>query len=271
MTQRFYPFDAGPGANVTEDQWREMARHWLSTGVVAGERENLRVFADSSGLLVKVRPGVAYVRGHFYDSDAEEVLPISEADPANPRRDRVVLRADFVANTIVLAVLQGAPATTPAPPVLTQSTSRWETPVAIVDVPAGAATIAAANVVDERRYSGRVPSGGTAAQVATRQADGTIAWITGVSAMVDSSPTTPPDFYPLGNSTAFWAVGLAGAPNSTSSFTVQTTKHSSISLFQIVIERALTPKGNEKFYFRIGRAQASPEWAPWQLVSATAV
>ncbi|MES2405559.1 MAG: hypothetical protein V4567_14660, partial [Pseudomonadota bacterium] len=44
----------------------------------------------------------------------------------NPRIDRVVLRADFVNNNIVLDVLQGTPAVSPAAPALTQNTSIWE-------------------------------------------------------------------------------------------------------------------------------------------------
>lgn len=153
MTQTYFPFDAGNGANVTEDQWRKMARHWLGTGVLAGEDNEAEVYADSSGMQVKVRTGKAWIRGHYWESDAEETLSISAADATNDRIDRVILRVDFSANTIALAVLTGTPAASPSAPSLTQNTSQWEISLAQVAVAAAASTIAAGDVTDERTFA----------------------------------------------------------------------------------------------------------------------
>lgn len=146
----YFPFDAGNGANITEDQWRKMARFWLPTGPISDEDNELEVFADSTGMQVKVRTGKAWIRGHYGESTAEKTLSVAAADGSNDRIDRAVLRADFTANTITLVVLEGTPATTPAAPSLMQSASRWEISLAQVAVGTSVSTIDAGDVTDER-------------------------------------------------------------------------------------------------------------------------
>lgn len=154
MTQQSFPFNTGPGASVNEAQWQLMGRLWLSTGVASGYLGALATFADSTGMQVKVPSGVAWVQGFYYQDDQQETLPIAPADPANARIDRVILRLDLVANTISLLVKQGVAGAAPQPPALTQTTGgTWEVSLAKVTVPAGAATIAAANVADERPFA----------------------------------------------------------------------------------------------------------------------
>jgi hypothetical protein len=156
LAQTYFPFDSGAGANVTEAQWQKMAQHWLNTGVIRGVLNNLQVYADSTGMQVKVKSGAAWIKGHYFESDAEEILPIGTANPTNPRIDRIIVKLDWTNNNIQLAVLQGTPSASPTPPALTQNTSRWEIPLAQVYVSAGATTIDSLNVTDERIYA--VPS-----------------------------------------------------------------------------------------------------------------
>lgn len=153
MGQTYFPFDSGQGANTTENQWGLMAQNWLATGVLKGKLNELSVYADSTGMQAKVKTGQAWVQGYFYQSDAEVVLPITTADPTNPRIDRVIVRVDWTANTIQLAVLQGVPAVSPSAPALTQNSTIWEISLAQVRVNATVTTIAAVNVTDERTFS----------------------------------------------------------------------------------------------------------------------
>jgi hypothetical protein len=147
MVQRSFPFD---NSSVTELDWSKMASNWMETGVIHGELNQLQVFADSTGMQVKVKSGAAWIQGHYFESDAEETLAIGAADASNPRIDRVIARLDWAANTIQLAVLQGTPATSPVAPALTENTARWEIPLAKITVNAGAVTIASGNITDER-------------------------------------------------------------------------------------------------------------------------
>lgn len=149
MAQRAFPLPSSPIQNT--ENWSKAGRIWAETGVVKGQLNTLSAFADSTGMQVKINTGAAWIKGHYFESDAVEVLPINSADSVNPRIDRIIVRLDWVAGTAQLAILQGAPAVTPSAPALTQNTSRWEIPIAQVRVNAGVTTIAAGNVTDERR------------------------------------------------------------------------------------------------------------------------
>lgn len=175
MVKSYYPFDSGAGANVQEAQWAEMAEWWLGSGVVEGELDDLEVFADASGMLVKVRAGKFWSKGHYFKSTAEESLVIGAADGANDRIDRVVVRVDWSGNTVDLAVLQGTPAGSPSAPALTQSATTWEISLAQVLVEAAVVTIAADKVTDERTYaSATLATGGVAtAKLAADSVDDT--------------------------------------------------------------------------------------------------
>jgi hypothetical protein len=151
MAQTYYPLAKSP--ILTPQQWSKMAQNWLGTGVIKGQLNELAVYADSTGMQVKIKSGQAYIKGHFFESDVEEVLPISAADVANPRIDRIIVRIDWVADTMQLAVLQGVPAVSPVGPALTKNDARWEIPLAYIYVNSGAATIAAGNVYDERIFT----------------------------------------------------------------------------------------------------------------------
>lgn len=160
MAQTYFPFDSGQGANITENLWTKMAQHWLSTGVIRSVLSELQVYGDSTGMQAKVRTGAAWIKGHYYESDTEETLAIGAADSINPRIDRVIIRLDWTANTVQLAVLQGVAAVSPVAPALTQNSSRWEISLAQVRVNANVTTIAAGNVTDERPMASAIKSSG---------------------------------------------------------------------------------------------------------------
>ena len=160
MTQRALPFDGGIGYD--EDDWRTMFENILTSGVLRGSLDELEVFGDSTGMNVKVPSGKAWIRGHTYISDAQETLPIANAHATNPRIDRIVLRLDTAANSLILQVLEGAPGVAPAAPPLTQTDATYEISLAQVRVEAAAATIAANKVTTERLFAeppGASPAG----------------------------------------------------------------------------------------------------------------
>ncbi|MGW2541547.1 tail fiber domain-containing protein [Kitasatospora sp. NPDC001574] len=145
-----YPFD---GQAASESQFSYLFRELQDSGVAASaDSTALRVTADSTGMTVKVAPGFALVRGHAIQSTAVESLTIPAAD-ALSRIDRIVLRLDPAANSIVIAVVKGTPGS--GTPALTQTdTGIFEAPLATVAVFASSATIAAAQVTDARQFTG---------------------------------------------------------------------------------------------------------------------
>lgn len=160
----YFPFDAGTGANVTESQWRKMASLWFGTGVVDDALSLLNELAVSqraagANMSVDVATGQTWIRGEFGELTVATNLGISANATGNPRIDRVVLRADFVNNNIVVDVLTGTPAVSPVAPALTQNTSMWEISLAAIAVAAGAVSIVTANITDERTIVSRAAAG----------------------------------------------------------------------------------------------------------------
>lgn len=150
MTKTYFPFDAGPGSSVTEAQWVKMAQIWAQSGVIRGKLNKLAITGDSTGMQVKAASGAAWVNGFYFESDAIETIPITAADPVNPRYDIVVLRLDRVNNNIDFAVVAGTPAAIPVPPFTTRTDDIYELLLARVTVAALAATINSGDVSDMR-------------------------------------------------------------------------------------------------------------------------
>jgi hypothetical protein len=147
MAQTSWPFE---NIDTSETQYSQLFRN-LGEGPVAGKLLELEPYADSTGMNVKVKAGQALVRGHYYDSTGTETIVIPAADATNPRIDRVVLRLDPTANTILLHLLQGTPAASPSAPALTQTDGAiYDLPLAQVYVAANETIIAPGNVTDER-------------------------------------------------------------------------------------------------------------------------
>lgn len=153
----YAPFDAGAGANVTEDLWRKMIMGaGPASGVLRGRDSALAVFGDSSGLQVKVPTGQVWINGHWGAVTSTKTIPLVAANATNPRKDLIVARADFVNNRVELDALTGTPAGSPTLPTVTRNTSIYEVPLAEIAVAAAASTISSGNVTDRRVFDAAV-------------------------------------------------------------------------------------------------------------------
>lgn len=151
MAQTSWPFE---NIDTSETQFSQWARN-IGEGVKTGSLNELEVYADGSGMQVKVKSGQAMVRGHYYQSSAEETLAIAAADVSNPRIDVVVVELDPSANSITLKVLSGTPAVTPTAPSITQTDAGiYQIQLAEVLVSTGVTNIAADKITDSRTYIG---------------------------------------------------------------------------------------------------------------------
>ena len=149
MAQTSWPFE---NIDTTETQFSQWARN-IGEGVKRNTLNELEVYGDSSGMVVKAESGQAMVRGHYYNNSAEETLIITAADPSNDRIDNVVIELDPSANTIVLKVVAGTPAGSPTAPTLTQTDAGiYQIKLAEVFVEAASTTVDAGDVTDFRSY-----------------------------------------------------------------------------------------------------------------------
>lgn len=154
MAQSAWPFE---NIDTSESQFSQWARN-IGEGVKGSSGgTELKAYGDSSGMQVKVPTGFAMVRGHYYSNTALETLTIAAAHATLARIDSVILELDPSANTILLTVLTGTAASTPAAPTLTQTdTGVYQIRLANVAVAAAATTISAGNVTDTRTFLGAV-------------------------------------------------------------------------------------------------------------------
>lgn len=165
MTESYFPFDAGAGSSITEPGWAEMAPLWARSGVnyfnFQDGLNKLACTASGANMNVSIDTGRAWVQGFFYKNDASASKTLSAAHATLNRIDRVILRLDRSANTVLLAVLTGTPGASPSAPALTKNSTTWEISLCQVYVAAAVTTISNAVITDEREFtfpgSGIVP------------------------------------------------------------------------------------------------------------------
>lgn len=158
MAEEYFPFDAGSGADSGEDRWARMARLWAPPHVV-GQPTSGAYDLTVSGLNVTVKrradntAAEAWVQGfmhRLHTADWTAAVPVNAA--TNPRVDRIALRLDPAANTVVIARLQGTPAASPVAPALTQvDGGTWEFPLWRFTVPANSVA-PLTGLVDDRKW-----------------------------------------------------------------------------------------------------------------------
>lgn len=150
----YAPFDSGAGSSVTEDGWRAMQRRTGVPGVIRDSLNGMLVYADSTGMQVKVKTGELWAEGHYGSITVEKIVAIATAHATLARIDRIVARLDYVNNQIVVDAVTGTAAATPAAPAVTRNSSIFEISLAEVSVPAADTGIDAAQVTDARAYGG---------------------------------------------------------------------------------------------------------------------
>lgn len=147
----------GDSGAYSDSQWAQTWATWFgqsqdNRGVLRGVLEELEVTpaapADST---VIVEPGSALVQGRWYLNDADLSVAIASNASGSTRIDIVVLEADFTAQTVRIAVVQGTPAA--GLPALTQTGLIWQIPLAYLTLASGFTTIAASAITDLRQYA----------------------------------------------------------------------------------------------------------------------
>jgi len=158
MAQSSWPTTAGSRA-VSDVQWEKMAAGFAGDGVIGSPTDTPVVYADSTGMQVKVRANKnGLVRGRGWDSGSSEFnLTVTANASGSTRIDLVVLRLTRSTWETAIVVKAGSPGA--GAPALTQDAvstgiGTWEVALAQVTVINGAATIAASDVLTIAKYIG---------------------------------------------------------------------------------------------------------------------
>ena len=153
MSINFRPFDSGDGSGVLEAAWSQMASGFGPSGIKKGITDELELYADSTGMQVKVKAGEAMMMGHHMDSDAVETLAITASHATLDRIDNVVVEVDWVLNTVDIVVEDGTPGATPSAPALVQTASKHQIKLGEVYITALDATVAAGAITKNANWA----------------------------------------------------------------------------------------------------------------------
>lgn len=141
------------GSEYHQPDFAKLMLDSIGNGYVRDIGNELEVVAATPyNMTVEVRTGRGYIQGYSFDvEDTTYSVPIAAADPDNPRIDRIVARLSVTQNrNITLIDLQGVPSASPEPPELTRDTETYDISLAQILVEAGASSVPAGNITDER-------------------------------------------------------------------------------------------------------------------------
>jgi len=155
MTVSSWPYVA---QDTTDIEYGYLFREFKGDGVVGSIGDTLlKPTGDSTGLQIKLSIGSAILRGYMVKSTAIEIIPLANTPHATLARvDRAIAELNLSAPTIpqrvVFKTIAGVAGST-TPPALTQTdTGIYQISLGTINVGAGATTLSAANVVDDRSW-----------------------------------------------------------------------------------------------------------------------
>lgn len=142
----------GPGGGFTQSHWETIFRKLLDEGVLEGIDSELAVSGDASPL--SVAAGAAVVDGHVYYNNAAANVAVSTPSIGTTGH-RVVIQADWTAQTARIALLSSSDGVATPPAVTQNSGSVYEISLATLTITTGGVI----TVTDDRsfiHYSTRV-------------------------------------------------------------------------------------------------------------------
>lgn len=150
--EKSFPFNAdivngAPDRLYSADDWAAERACYIGNGILT---ENSLCVGADSGMRVKVASGAACINGRTYMNTDWVVLSVGASSATLPRIDLIVVRLDFQARSMALAVVEGTPATTPAAPAPASTETVTELPIASVFVGVDATVITDADITDLR-------------------------------------------------------------------------------------------------------------------------
>lgn len=158
------PFVVQNGSHPA-DLFRRMVEAIVPDGDSVPEATSMLVEpSNPAAMNVRVREGSVFIlgdsrpaQGQYYGfNDAPEILPINASNATDPRKDLVIARVyddnedGSGRNEWVMEVIPGVPGLNPAEPALPATAAK----LAVVTVPAGAASIVEGNIKDVRNVVG---------------------------------------------------------------------------------------------------------------------
>lgn len=131
------------------NNFAEYFASFIANGIFPNPSNTLQVY-EKTNMTVTVKPGKGWINGYFAINEYDYDLTLDNADGILNRIDRIVLRLDFNARTISIAVKKGTFASTPVAPILQRDADVHELALADVYVTKGTTSIKQSNITDQR-------------------------------------------------------------------------------------------------------------------------
>lgn len=133
----------------------EDASLWFATRTSGVHASDQLGVTAAGGLTVTVGTGVAWLKytdfaGVSYANTVAKTMQLATANANYPRIDRIVIRYSKSESKVYLAVKSGTAASSPSAPAVTRTSDTYEISLAQIRVNAGATSISASNITDER-------------------------------------------------------------------------------------------------------------------------
>jgi hypothetical protein len=133
----------------TAEQMSKYFKGIFTDGVLMNVGQTLAVTA-SSGMVVQIGTGRAFLDSRWMENDSVADLTVSDAHAILNRKDIVVARLDYDARLIELAIKTGTAASAPVAPAVTRNAAYYELELAEIDIAAGTTEITQAMITDKR-------------------------------------------------------------------------------------------------------------------------
>ena len=129
-------------------EFAEYFAAFIGSGVFPDPSTSLQIQA-TTGMIVKIKAGKAWINGFFMINDADSTETIA-ADAVLNRIDRYVVRLHYSNRSMTLVRKIGTAASSPVAPGVTRDAEMYELSLATVAVNAGTTLIVAGNITDTR-------------------------------------------------------------------------------------------------------------------------
>lgn len=131
------------------NNFAEYFASFIANGIFPNPSNTLQVY-EKTNMTVTVKPGKGWINGYFAINEYDYDLTLDNADGILNRIDRIVLRLDFNARVINVAVRKGTFGSTPVAPTLQRDADVHELALADVYVTKGTTSIKQSNITDQR-------------------------------------------------------------------------------------------------------------------------
>lgn len=133
-----------------DDEFARFFGRFLQDGYFPLPEDGLFVEADGSNILT-VRPGSAWIQGRTYELLEPKKLTVEPGGDLLPRRDRVVVRCDYVNREITVKIKKGVEASDPKLPELQRDSDAYELGLAHYRIDPGITNLIQAYIGDSRK------------------------------------------------------------------------------------------------------------------------